>query len=623
MDSNSTQLAAIVADTNELQTDDVPGLIAALNNVSAGDVQSSAESALQTYHLDHLLAVDTGASLPGSTGSVFHDLLVDDGGTWQFTTNSLENGPVATGFSTHSAADVRAEMDSNSTQFTAIIADTNELQTDWANGGRLDLILDSRSSQASVDVIDGIVDSILIDTDTTIPGLITTVDTVVDAIKVVTDAIPDSGAMSSIATAAALATVDSNVDAILVDTNTTIPGLIATVDANVDAILVDTDSTIPALITTVDTVVDAIKVVTDAIPDNGAMTSIATAAALTTVDNEIAVIDGIVDAIKVATDKLDDTVEDDGGTYRFTTNALEQAPTGGSAPTAVQIRQEIDSNSTQLAAIVADTNELQGDWANGGRLDAILDARASQSSVDTVDSVVDAILVDTGTTLPATLTAIAGYIDTEVAAIKVVTDKLGDTVEDDGGTYRFTVNALEQGPTSSPPSAADIRSEIDSNSTQLAAIVADTNELQTDDVPALIAALNNLSQADIRTAVGLAAANLDTQLSTIDTVVDTILVDTSELQTDWADGGRLDAILDARASQTSIDSLLTTALTESYPATATSEITVAQGLYMLVSANTYKSVSGTTTAFKGLDGTTQFTATLDDANDPTSITRAT
>lgn len=53
-------------------------------------------------------------------------------------------------------------------------------------------------------------------------------------------------------------------------------------------------------------------------------------------------------------------------------------------PTAVQVRTEIDSNSTQLAAIVADTNELQTDWVNGGRLDLI----------------VDAILEDTGTTIP-------------------------------------------------------------------------------------------------------------------------------------------------------------------------------------------------------------------------------
>jgi hypothetical protein len=48
---------------------------------------------------------------------------------------------------------------------------------------------------------------------------------------------------------------------------------------------------------TVDAVVDAIKAVTDALPDAGALTSLATAAALTTVDT-------VVDAIKAKTDNL-------------------------------------------------------------------------------------------------------------------------------------------------------------------------------------------------------------------------------------------------------------------------------------------------------------------------------
>jgi hypothetical protein len=61
----------------------------------------------------------------------------------------------------------------------------------------------------------------------------------------------------------------------------------------------------------------------------------------------------------------------------------------GSAPTVVQIRQEMDNNSTKLADIVADTNELQSDWADGGRLDLILDARASQTSVNAVAGFVD------------------------------------------------------------------------------------------------------------------------------------------------------------------------------------------------------------------------------------------
>lgn len=91
-----------------------------------------------------------------------------------------------------------------------------------------------------------------------------------------------------------------------------------------------------------------------------------------------------------------------------------------------------------------------------------------------------------------------------------------------------------------------------------------------------------LSEADVRTAVGLATANLDTQLgtlptdaaavnaacdsaisdaalataaslATVDAVVDGILADTNELQTEWANGGRLDLILDAAGGSGSLD----------------------------------------------------------------------
>jgi len=56
------------------------------------------------------------------------------------------------------------------TNIDAALADTNELQTDWANGGRLDVILDARASQTTAD-------DILTDTDATIPALIADVPT--------------------------------------------------------------------------------------------------------------------------------------------------------------------------------------------------------------------------------------------------------------------------------------------------------------------------------------------------------------------------------------------------------------------------------------------------------------
>ena len=105
---------------------------------------------------------------------------------------------------------------------------------------------------------------------------------------------------------------------------------------------------------------------------------------------------------------------------------------GGSAPTVEQIRTEIDSNSTQLAAIVADTNELQTDWANGGRLDLILDELTTQgdtneSKLDIIDGVADAVLVDTGTTIPAQISALQ-----DLSAADILTTQLTESYAADG-----------------------------------------------------------------------------------------------------------------------------------------------------------------------------------------------
>jgi len=63
-------------------------------------------------------------------------------------------------------------------------------------------------------------------------------------------------------------------------------------------------------------------------------------------------------------------------------------------PTVTQIRTELDNNSTKLADIVEDTNELQTDLTEGGRLDLIINA----------------ILEDTGTTLEDKITKIKAAV---------------------------------------------------------------------------------------------------------------------------------------------------------------------------------------------------------------------
>ena len=98
-------------------------------------------------------------------------------------------------------------------------------------------------------------------------------------------------------------------------------------------------------------------------------------------------------------------------------------------PTAAENRAEMDSNSTQLAAIVADTGELQTDLANGGRLDLLIDlilADTGELQTDwanggRLDLILDAILVDTDTTIPGLISALnnlsAANVNAEVVDV--------------------------------------------------------------------------------------------------------------------------------------------------------------------------------------------------------------
>lgn len=128
-----------------------------------------------------------------------------------------------------------------------------------------------------------------------------------------------------------------------------ISGDIATIDTVVDSVLVDTGTTLPASITAL---------------------------------NDISSAD---------VNSACDTALTD---YDAPTKAeLDSGLLGLNDPTAVAIRTEIDSNSTQLSAIVADTDEIQTDLADGGRLDLLIDAIKAKTdgileSSDTIDGTI-------------------------------------------------------------------------------------------------------------------------------------------------------------------------------------------------------------------------------------------
>lgn len=169
-----------------------------------------------------------------------------------------------------------------------VLVDTTTTNTDMRG-------TDDAATEAKQDTIDTVVDGIQTDLSNETDGLgalktlIDTADGVADAIKAVTDNLPNAGALSDLATIKGytdildhatngLAAIKAEVEGLAGETMrgtnsaalatalTTHDGKLDTVDTNVDAILVDTGTTLDGKITTVDTVVDAIKAKTDNLP---------------------------------------------------------------------------------------------------------------------------------------------------------------------------------------------------------------------------------------------------------------------------------------------------------------------------------------------------------------------
>jgi hypothetical protein len=80
--------------------------ISGLNDLSAAEVNAQVDAAIETYHLDHLFAVDYDpASPPGTATALLNELIESDAGVSRFTVNALENAPSGTGASAAAIAD--------------------------------------------------------------------------------------------------------------------------------------------------------------------------------------------------------------------------------------------------------------------------------------------------------------------------------------------------------------------------------------------------------------------------------------------------------------------------------------------------------------------------------------
>jgi hypothetical protein len=206
-----------------------------------------------------------------------------------------------------------------------------------------------------------------------------------------------------------------------------------------------------------------------------------------------------------------------------------------------------DAGALDLDAKLANTNEVTAarmgaltDWINGGRLDLLLDAIKAKTDpmTYTVANQLDANALSVAGDTPITETTIADAVaaQADIAAGLATIANLDDTLEDDAGTYRFTTNALEQAP-SGGLDAAGVRTAVGLAAAdlddQLAALPTAAEihaEMFTGNAGVAYAAAHagsavkvvttnasgsGLNAADTRAALGLAAANLDAQLADI------------------------------------------------------------------------------------------------------------
>jgi hypothetical protein len=134
--------------------------------------------------------------------------------------------------------------------------------------------------------------------------------------------------------------------------------------------------------------------------------------------------------------------------------------TVSSRATPAQVQTELGSYGALKPTVAARTLDVSAtgeaglDWANIGAPTTTQNLSATTiATATTAGSVTNPVTLtaayDAAKTAAtqASVNTVAGYVDTEVAAIKVTTDKLDTALELDGAVYRYTTNSLEQAPT--------------------------------------------------------------------------------------------------------------------------------------------------------------------------------
>lgn len=234
-----------------------------------------------------------------------------------------------------------------------------------------------------------------------------------------------------------------------------------------------------------------------------------------------------------------------------------------------------------VAATLADTNELQTDWADAGRLDAILDARMAEASINTTAGAVDVVTLVTttttntdmrgtdsaNTTTPPTSAAISDAVWDELLAGHLIADSTGLLLNDwqDGGRLDLILDArMAEASISTTAGAVD--------SVTLVATTTTNTDMRGTDSAA--------------TAASLATAQLDLDIIT----------------------GATGVVIDAAANNAIADALLDRDMSTGVDSGSTTVRTPRQALRM--NRNKVAIAAGTMTVYKEDDATASHTGAV-------------
>jgi hypothetical protein len=274
---------------------------------------------------------------------------------------------------------------------------------------------------------------------------------------------------------------------------------------------------------------------------NTAIATVTTATNVTTVNGLAA---GVITAASIATGAIDaDALAADAGTeigtavWATTTRLL----TAGTNIVLAKGTGVTGFNDLSAAQVNAEADTALADYDGPTNAEMVARTLASASyatatALQTVDDNVDAILVDTGTDIPASIAALptaAGNADAvwdEAIAGHLTGGSTGAALNAAGSAGDPWTTALPgaySAGTAGYIVGNNLNATVSSRSSHSAADVwaVGTRVLTAGTNIALakgtgVTGFNDLSAADVRTAVGLASANLDTQLAALSTAID-------------------------------------------------------------------------------------------------------